>query len=67
MPKLHDGREVPSDSEEWRLETLARSVVAIKSRDERREWIAAFEKRRGKDAADKLRATVSALWKETRQ
>ncbi len=62
MPYLHDGREVDSASPEWRHECLARSVVAIKSKDERREWIAAFENRHGTDAAEKLRATVRALW-----
>ncbi len=62
MPTLHDGREVDSASDEWRHECLARWVVAIKSKDERREWLAAFEKRHGPDAAEKLRATVKALW-----
>lgn len=62
MPTLLDGREVDSSSEEWRHECLARSVVAIKSVEGRREWLAAFEKRHGKETADKLRATVRELW-----
>lgn len=62
MPTLHDGREVDSYSPEWRHECLARAVVAIKHVDQRREWLAAYEKRHGKDTADKLRATVRALW-----
>ncbi len=62
MPTLHDGREVDSASPEWRHECLARSVVAIPDIEQRREWLAAFEKRHGTDAAEKLRATVKALW-----
>ena len=62
MPTLHDGREVDSYSEEWRHECLARSVVAIRSVEQRREWLAAFEKRHGSEAAEKLRGTVRALW-----
>jgi hypothetical protein len=62
MPTLHDGREVDSYSEEWKHETLARAVVAIKHVDQRRDWLAAFEKRHGAEAAEKLRATVRALW-----
>lgn len=66
MPTLHDGREVESYSEEWRHECLARAVVAIPAVDDRRAWLAAFEKRHGAEAAERLRTTVAALWKERR-
>ncbi len=60
--KLLDGREVPSDSEEWRHECEARSVVALPTLAERRVYIDGVERKRGKDAADRLRATVLLLW-----
>lgn len=62
MPTLHDGREVPSDSEEWRHECEARKVMTLPSVDARRDWIESVEKKRGKPAADRLRETVRALW-----
>jgi hypothetical protein len=62
MPTLIDGREVDSHSPDWRHECLARAIAAIQSKDERREWLAAFEKRHGPDAAEKLRVTVRAMW-----
>lgn len=62
MPTLHDGREVDSSSPEWRHECLARAVVAIPNVEQRRDWLGAFEKRHGPEPAEKLRATVRALW-----
>lgn len=62
MPTLHDGREVDSSSEEWRHECEARSIMAIKTLAERRAFLDGVEARRGKDAADRLRATIKALW-----
>jgi hypothetical protein len=36
---LHDGRQVSSDSPEWRLECLARHVLAQRSRKAMEEWL----------------------------
>lgn len=61
MPRLIDGREVDSASAAWRSECLARHVLALPTLVERREWLAAFEKRHGLSAADALRDGMKAL------
>ena len=63
---LHDGRQVDSASEDWRHETEARSILSLRNVTERRDWLDAIEKRRGKASADRLRETVQALWKARR-
>lgn len=60
---LIDGREVDSNSEEWRHEAEARAIAKLPTTAERRAWIESIETRRGKAAADRLRATLTALWK----
>lgn len=59
---LLDGRQVDSASEEWRHEAEARMVAARPTLDQRREYLDAVERRRGKASADALRATMSLLW-----
>lgn len=59
---LLDGREVDSASEEWRHECEARAIADLRTLDERRAWLETLEKRRGKADADRLRATMKALW-----
>lgn len=61
--KLLDGTEVPSDSEAWRHECEARAIAAIPALVERRIYLDEVGRRRGKDAADRLRRTMSELWK----
>lgn len=61
--KLIDGTEVPSDSEAWRHECEARSVAARPTLAERRMYLDEVERRRCKDAADRLRRTMSDLWR----
>jgi len=63
---LHDGQQVDSASEAWRHETEARTILGLRNVTERRDWLDAIEKRRGKAAADRLRETVHALWKARR-
>ncbi len=65
--KLIDGRVVGTDSEEWRHETEARMVAARPTLAERRMYIDEVERKRGKEAADRLRATVLLLWGVSRQ
>lgn len=67
MVTLLDGREVPADSEEWRHECEARAISDLRTLDERRAWLEALERRRGKPAADRLRATMKALWEARKQ
>lgn len=60
---LIDGREVDSASEDWRHETEARMVVDRPTLGERRAYLEVVERRRGKAEADRLRATMNALWR----
>ena len=62
MPKLHDGREVDSASEEWRHECEAHAINRLPTLQERRAWLEAIEQRRGKAEADRLRKTMLAVW-----
>ena len=62
MPKLLDGTDVDSDSEAWRHECEARMVAARPTLDERRDYLATVERRRGKAAADGLRETIKEIW-----
>ena len=64
MVTLMDGREVPSDSEEWRAECEARYLLARPSIDERRALLAAIEKRRGKAAREDLEQRALAIWRK---
>ena len=59
---LHDGRQVDSASEEWRHECEARAIADLPTLADRRAWLESIEARRGKDAADQLRAKMKALW-----
>lgn len=59
---LIDGSQVDSASDAWRHECEARAVADLRTLDERRAWLEAVEKRRGKPSADRLRATMKALW-----
>lgn len=59
---LIDGRQVDSASEDWRHETEARWVAARPSLSDRRMYLEEVENRRGKAAADRLRATMKQLW-----
>ena len=63
---LHDGRKVDSASEEWRQECEARFILGFGNIKERRDWLDAIEKRRGKASTDRLRETIQALWKARR-
>lgn len=66
MPRLIDGREVASDSEEWRHECEARCIAALPTLADRRAWLEDLEHKRGREAAERLRATMRALWAERR-
>lgn len=59
---LHDGTQVPADSEAWRHECEARHIAGLPSRAARTEWLEALERRRGREAVDQLRATIKAVW-----
>lgn len=62
MPVLHDGTEVSSYSEAWRHECEARWILKLPSLQERRDWLASLEKRRGQAEVERLKATMQQLW-----
>lgn len=59
---LPDGRQVDSSSEEWRHTCEAVAITKLPSTGMRRAWLEDLERRRGKEAADRLRDTIKALW-----
>lgn len=59
---LIDGREVATDSPEWRHECEARAIAALPSLAERRAHLEDIEKKRGKASVDALRVTMRQLW-----
>lgn len=63
--QLIDGRMVSTSSEDWRAECEARYALKM-DLTRRRAFIEAVEKQRGKPAADKLRASIKAVWDDAR-
>lgn len=61
---LHDGRVVDSYSEDYRLECEARTVLRMETLQKRRDYLEHVERKRGLDAANKLRDVMMALWKK---
>lgn len=66
MVTLADGREVASDSPEWRAECEARYILNMPTKDARLALLDQIEKRRGADAANDLRRRVLLLWELTK-
>ena len=60
--KLIDGTEVDSASDAWRHECEARAISKLPSTGQRRAWLEDLERPRGKEAADRPRETIKALW-----
>lgn len=61
MPELHDGTEAASDSEAWRHECEAATVLAMPTLDKRRNYLAAVEKRRGIGERERLQNTMLGI------
>ena len=75
--RLIDGREVPSDSEEWRHECEARAVLSMLTLAQRRQYLfgkldalgelkGGVQQQRGKAATRRLENTIMAIWNQTR-
>jgi hypothetical protein len=64
---LPDGRRVDSSSEEYRHLCEARAILDLRTLAERRAHLEAVEQRRGKDAAERLRGTMKALWESEKR
>lgn len=62
MVTLHDGRQVRTDSYEWRHECEARAIAQLPSRAARSDWLAKIETKRGQEAAERLRRTLTSMW-----
>lgn len=60
---LIDGTQADSASEAYRHECEARAIATLPTLADRRAWLESVEKRRGKDEADRLRKTMTALWR----
>ena len=63
MPSLHDGRQVASDSDDWRLECLALYLLRTYTRTQVGEWLAEVEAKGGRKWAglrDRLNAIQAA-------
>lgn len=60
---LHDGRQVASDSEEWRHECEARAVIAMRDRNARRHYLRGrVLPKRGIAATERLEQTIRQIW-----
>lgn len=64
---LLDGRQVPSDSPEWREQCEAQHILNMPYRLDRIEALDLIEKRRGKPARLEIEKRVIALWKAQRR
>jgi hypothetical protein len=68
---LIDGREVSTDSEEWREECLQRhrhvcTLMRLPTRQERADYLEAVRQAEGEEAARRLRAKFLAQWEKSR-
>jgi hypothetical protein len=63
---LHNGREVSSDSEDWRLECEAKALLRLELSTRRAE-LEAIEKKRGKASTAILKERITAIWKAGRE
>lgn len=59
---LADGRQVLSDSPEWRHECEARTILDMPNKQVRLEFLDKIEKRRGPEARRALELTIMNLW-----
>lgn len=71
---LHDGRQVLSDSEEWRHECEARFIIAMPTLEQRRQFLygrrdpvmgelrGGLLQRRGQAAVTRIEQTIKAIW-----
>ena len=63
---LADGRQVASDSPEWRAECEARTILDMPSKQVRLDFLDKIEKRRGAQARRDLEQRIMDLWQRRR-
>jgi hypothetical protein len=66
MKTLHDGREVASDSDEWRHECQCIAILRLSPLDVRRDCLAQLEKKYGKPYVDRVKETMKQMWEKRR-
>lgn len=57
---------VDTTSEAWRHDCEVRHVAAMPTRQQRADYINGIERKRGKPAADRIRADLPAVWQAMR-
>jgi len=60
---LRDGRQVPSDSEPWRFECQARTILDLPSKHARKVLLAKWEEKHGRESTFALETEILALWR----
>ena len=63
---LHDGRVVCNHCEDYKQECLARHVLALPTKQERREFLASWGSKHGNEAGLALGDLVRAVWEARR-
>lgn len=74
MVTLHDGRQVPSDSEDYRHECEALTIINMPDLAQRRRYLygrrdditgemkGGIRQKRGDEAVKRLEQTIKAIW-----
>lgn len=66
MVTLLDGREVRSDSPEWRFQCEGQHILNLPSKLERKKLLSLIEEKRGAPARREIEQMILALWKADR-
>ena len=64
---LHDGRVVCNTCQDFKDECLARHVLALPTKHERREFLAAWGQKHGQVAGNRLADLVRSVWEAGRR
>lgn len=67
MVTLVTGCEVRSDSDEWRMECLARWLLAMPTKRQRRDWLDLFEKKHTLRARLDLEGVALTIYRATQR
>ena len=67
MVTLHTGVQVCNYCPDYKDECLARHILALPTKQERREFLAAWGQKHGHDAGTQLADLVRAVWEAKRR
>lgn len=59
---LHDGCVVCNYCADYRDECLARHIMSLPTKQDRREYLDQWQKHHGKQSADRLGEMIKAMW-----